>query len=143
MQKKAIQRNLFLHAKGNWQYRIEEGQKQQCFYSIQGQENREKNWGQNYLAQWSHFSYLCMKEATPSSLKPWISKDTMRFGKDKNHLADCKWLKVCGLEIEVSRLANFRFSMFSIRFWNLEFRYSVRFEFWYLKNPTILALVQI
>ena len=34
--------------------------------------------------------YLCMKDATPSSLKPWISKDTMRFGKDKNHLADCK-----------------------------------------------------
>ena len=26
----------------------------------------------------------------------------MRFGKDKNHLADCKWLKVCGLEVTIT-----------------------------------------
>ena len=43
-----------------------------------------------------------MKEATPSSLNPWISKDTILFGKAKNHLADCKWLKVCGLDVTIT-----------------------------------------
>ena len=43
-----------------------------------------------------------MNEATPSSLNPWISKDTILFGKAKNHLADCKWLKVCGLDVTIT-----------------------------------------
>ena len=47
-------------------------------------------------------TYLWMKEATPSSLNPWISKDTILFGKAKNHLADCKWLKVCGLDVTIT-----------------------------------------
>ena len=46
--------------------------------------------------------YLWMNDWIPSSLNPWMSSETILFGRERNHLLDWRWLKVWGRDVTMT-----------------------------------------